>query len=93
MLKDSPLDTELVRHLLQQGGINQTNYAMYSFRIGAATTATAAGFSAWLIKTLGRWKSDAYLTYICYPNTVLSAIPHMLASVDASNQPSCDPDS
>jgi len=85
---------KVILHLLQQGGINQTNYALHSFRIGAVTTAAAAaGFPAWLIKTLGRWNSDAYLTYIRCPNTVLSAVPRMLASADASNQPSWDPDS
>ena len=48
-------------HLLQKKGIDQINYASHSFRIGAATTAAAAGLPAWLIKTLGRWNSNAYL--------------------------------
>ena len=43
-----------IRHLLQQKGVNQINYASHSFRIGAVTTAAAAaGLPAWLIKTLG----------------------------------------
>ena len=42
-----------IRHLLQKKGINQINYALHSFRIGAATTAAATGLPAWLIKTLG----------------------------------------
>ena len=83
----------VIRHLLKQGGINQLNYASHNFRIGAATTAAAAGLPAWLIKTLGRWNSDAYLTYIRCPNTVLSAVPHKLANTDATNQPSWDPNS
>ena len=41
---------DTLRCLLQQGGINQSNYASHSFRIGAATTAAAAGIPAWLIE-------------------------------------------
>jgi len=97
MLEDSIpwYRTSLTSQLLQQGGINQTNSALHSFRNSTATTTTATGFPAWLIKSLGRWNSDAYLIYIRYPNTVLSAILYMLNSysADASNQPSWDPDS
>ena len=84
---------DMLRYLLQQGGINQSNYASHSFRIGAATTAAAAGIPAWLIKTLGRWNSNAYLAYIRCPSTILSAVPHVLSGVDATHQPPWDPDS
>ena len=90
-LTQQKLNTEL-RHLLQQGGFNHENYASHSFRIGAATTAAAAGLPAWLIKTLGRWQSDAYLTYIQCPSSVFSAVPQMLAKADAREQPPWDPD-
>ena len=80
-------------YILQQGGINQVNFASRSFRIAALTTATATGIPAWLIKTLGRWNSDAYLTYIQCPNEVLPAVPHILSTADATNQPLWDPDS
>ena len=80
---------EVLHYLLQQGGINQA----HSFRIGAATTAAAAGIPAWLIKTLGRWSSNAYMTYIQCPSTVLSAVPCILSNTDATHQPSWDPDS
>ena len=53
-----------LRNLLQQGGFNHINYLSHSFRICAATTAAAAGLPPWLIKKLGRWHSDAYLTYL-----------------------------
>jgi len=67
---------KIICHLLQQGGINQTNYASHSFRIDTATTAAAAGSLAWLIKTLGRWNSDAYLTYISAALTKFSQLFH-----------------
>ena len=83
----------VIRHLLHQGGINELSYASHSFRIGAATTAAAAGLPAWLIKTLGRWSSNAYLSYIRCTDSVLSAVPRVLAGADASSQPSWNPDS
>ena len=38
------------------------SYVNHSFRIGAATTAAAAGLPAWLTKVMGWWSSDAYQT-------------------------------
>ena len=52
---------EVLRYLLQQGGINQDNYASHSFRIGVTTTAAATAIPTWLNKTLGRWSSNVYL--------------------------------
>ena len=72
---------EVLRYLLWQGGINQANYASHSFRIGATTTTAATGIPAWLIKTLGRWSSNAYMNYIRCPSTVLSAVPYCLTQM------------
>ena len=82
----------VLRQLFQQAGFNHINYASHSFRIGAATTAAAAGLPPWLIKTLGRWHSDAYLTYIRCPDSIFSVVPQMLAKTDADHQPPWDPD-
>jgi len=61
--------TRVIRQLLLQACLNSTEYASYSFRIGAATTAAAAGLPAWMIKSLGRWASNVYLSYIhCQPS-------------------------
>ena len=46
--------TDVLRRLLQQSGYQQCLYSSHSFRIGAATTAAAAGLPALLIKSLGR---------------------------------------
>ena len=42
-------------------------YTGHSFRIGAATSAAYCALPDHLIKTLGRWSSDAYQIYICTP--------------------------
>ena len=81
-----------LRNLLQQGGFNHINYLSHSFRIAAAITTFAAGLPPWLIKKLGRWHNDAYLTYLRCPDSALSSVPQVLASTDASHQPPWDPD-
>ena len=53
----------LVNHLrkaLSAAGLKPECYAVHSFRIGAATTAAACGVPVEVIKTLGRWRSEAY---------------------------------
>ena len=50
----------------------------HSFRVGAASTAAAAGLPDWLIKVLGRWSSGCYQLYIHTPqNVLMSAAPRM----------------
>ena len=83
--------TEVLRHLLQQAGHQQHLYSSHSFRIGAATTAAAAGLPAWLIKSLGRWSSDAYQRYIQCPPETLRLIPSLLARADTSKQTPWNP--
>ena len=87
-----PAVTRVIRQLLSQAGLNYMDYASHSFRIGAATTTAAAGLPAWMNKSLGRWSSNAYLSYIhCQPSRT-PAIHRLLAHTDASNQPEWDPD-
>ena len=83
--------TDVLRRLLQQAGYQQCLYSSHSFRIGTATTAAAVGLLAWLIKSLGRWSSDAYQTYIQCPPETLRLIPSLLARADTSKQSPWNP--
>ena len=60
-------------------------------QISTATTATIARLLAWLIKTLGRRNSNAYL-YIHCPSAVLATVPCILANADLTYQPPWEPD-
>jgi len=74
-----PQLSRALRTLLQQAGYCPKLYCTHSFRIGAATTSAAAGLPPWLIKTLGRWNSDAYLTYVRTPSSLITSAQTILA--------------
>lgn len=65
---------------LAEAGLKPENYAGHSFRIGAATTAAACGLPIATIKSLGRWRSEAYQLYIRLPQTQLAGISRTLAA-------------
>ncbi len=69
---------QAVRDALAKAGIQAGRYASHSFRIGAATTAAAKGIEDSIIKTLGRWKSLAYLEYVKIPRQQLANYSVML---------------
>lgn len=69
-----------VRDALRRAGVDQSKYNGHSFRIGAATTAAANGLEDSIIKTLGRWRSIAYLQYVQIPRDQLANYSKLLCS-------------
>lgn len=73
--------TSLLRDAACHAGLPFHSLKGHSFRIGAASSAAAAGLPDWLIKVMGRWSSDCYQLYIRTPEQVLlSAAPRMASS-------------
>ncbi len=69
---------EEIRQALNKAGIDSRAYCGHSLRIGAATTAAVNGMEDALIKTLGRWRSLAYLEYVRIPRNQLAQYSQML---------------
>ena len=69
-----------VHSALSATGMSTEGYKGHSFRIGAATTAAACGVSEHLIKTMGRWSSEAYHVYIRTPPNELTKVSLLLAN-------------
>ena len=69
-----------VRGALQKSGLDKGKYCSHSFRIGAATTAAARGLEDSVIKTLGRWRSLAYLQYVKIPRNELAFYSRVLSA-------------
>ena len=72
--------TNKIRAGLQAVGLPESNFAGHSFRIGAATAAANAGIEDSIIRTLGRWSSSAFLTYIRTPRGQLAKFSATLAT-------------
>ena len=68
-----------VRLALREAGYPAEKYAGHSFRIGAATAAGKCDIQDSLIKTLGRWESSAYTSYIRTPPETLYEVSRKLA--------------
>ena len=71
--------------LLDELGLDASCYNTHSFRIGAATSAESAGLSESQIKTMGRWKSDAYRRYIKPTHAQLAAFSKLLLPKDTKH--------
>ena len=70
--------------LLDELGLDASCYNTHSFRIGAATSAESAGLSESQIKTIGRWKSDAYRRYIKPTHAQLATFSKLLLPKDTN---------
>ncbi|XP_078344470.1 uncharacterized protein LOC144630064 [Oculina patagonica] len=76
--------TKLLRDSARSAGLSYRSLKGHSFRIGAASTAAAAGLPDWLIKVLGRWSSDCYQLYIRTPESVLLSAAPRMASISSN---------
>ena len=68
------------------------NISSHSLRIGAASTAAAAGCPKWLIQALGRWSSDCFRDYIRIPSSTIKKTSKKLAKCTSADIDSFDPD-
>ena len=71
---------EAVKAALQQAGVEQAKHNGHSFRIGAATTAAVKRLENSIMKTLGRWRSLAYLQYVKILRDQLARYSRVLCS-------------
>ena len=69
----------MVKKTLHVANVDHSSYSGHSFRIGAASSAAAAGVPAYFIKMLGRWESEAYHLYIRTPRASLASVSQLLA--------------
>ena len=81
-----PWFIQRLRAILGALGIPAHQYAGHSFRIGAATSAAAAGIPDSTIQLLGRWHSAAFLRYIRTPKEHLATISASLAQQGSSQR-------
>ena len=58
------IEKDALKDIFDELKLNYCDFNTHSFRIGTATTANQAGISDTHIKTLGRWKSNAFQSYI-----------------------------
>ena len=70
--------TNWLRQIMASAGISG-NFSSHSFRIGAATVAGRNGIPDHLIQELGRWKSNAFQSYIITPSAALASLSLKLA--------------
>lgn len=72
-----------VKEALTLAGVDNVCYSGHSFRSGAATTAAEQGIGETTIKTLGRWRSNAYQVYIKTPRDHLAQVSRRLTGKEA----------
>ena len=75
-----PIFSNLLDTLLDKSHLRKEHFNTHSFWIGAASSARAASIPDPQIQMLGRWKSDAYKSYIRTPPSDLANLSRVLAA-------------
>ena len=73
----SPLTRDIFSRLVNQTVKNagwQGIFSSHSFCVGAASTAASLGVPDYMIRAMGKWNSDAYLTYVKLPRQRISDV-------------------
>ena len=65
---------------LKELNLNLSSLNTHSFRIAAATSAKQAGIRDSHLKTMGKWRSDAYLKYVRVSLQDMAKLSKTLAS-------------
>jgi hypothetical protein len=79
------LFVDTLRFSLSKIGVDPTMFSGHSFRRGGATFAHRMGVSPLLIKLMGDWSSDAYMSYIDHATPEdLARLPRALARAIAA---------
>ena len=81
-----------INNLLLSTTDGVANVSSHSLRIGAASTAAAAGCPKWLIQALGRWSSDCFREYIRIPRATIRKTSMILANFKTIDIERFDPD-
>ena len=68
-----------LKSTLEMAGVDPTHFSGHSFRIGAATTASARGIPDSTIQTMGRWARDSFKRYIRIPRQNWAQMSRVLA--------------
>ena len=69
--------TNWLGQIMASAGIS-SNFSSHSFRIGVATVAGRNGIPDHSIQELGRWKSNAFQSYIRTPSAALASLSQKL---------------
>ena len=64
---------EAIKSIAVKMGLDPTRYSTHGFRIGGASLLAAAGLPDYVIQSIGRWKSLAFLSYIRAASSLFSS--------------------